>query len=337
MKTLSKTALLLGAALALAACPAKLPGGTMPGGGGGKVGPDACGSIDASDVGRKIHAFLEATVMLQEQTAELENQTKKLCVAMGQELGMSGLDGDTGKVCNAVANEIKAGLGASLKAEAKFVVKYKPAVCHVSMDAAISAQAKCEGKAEADVKATCEGSCSGTCNGACAGTCKAKNADGSCNGECVGTCNGSCSGECNGSAHASGSAECQATAEAHANLEAKCDPPELDIQYDAKLVVDKGRLDKTIAAIQKGLPGLLALWAKANGPFTVAVTTFAHTAADLAGSAQQIASAFGNAAVCVAGQLSAAASAVGSIHAHVSVSIEASASVGGACGASSGG
>jgi hypothetical protein len=332
--------LVLGTVLAaLAGC----PGGKLPGGGvkdprgGGDLGPNACGDINTNDAGRKITAFLEAAVTLQKQVEDLDNQVGKLCRAMGEELGMSGLADDTKTACNAVAEEIRGGLKASLKAEAKFIVKYKPAECRVNMEAAVQAQAQCEGKATAEVDVTCQGECSGTCSGRCSGTCKATNADGTCAGECDGTCEGSCSGTCNGAAKASGSAECQASAEVKANMEAECTPPELDIQYDAKLVVDKPRLDKIVAAIKKGLPGMLALWAKANGPVMVAVKTFGKAAADLAGSANDIAKAFGSAAMCVAAQLSAAASAVASIEVHVEVSVEASASVGGACGAQSSG
>jgi hypothetical protein len=334
MKSL-KTLLVIGVVAVLAGCPA-IPGAKDPRGGGGAVGPNACGELDASDAGRKITAFLDAAATLDAQVKDLENQTKRLCKAMGEELGMSGLDGDTKTVCNEVADEVRASLKASLKAEANFVVKYKPAECRVNLDAAVSAQAKCEAKAEAEVQMRCEGACQGTCSGRCDGTCQAKNADGSCNGECQGTCGGTCSGTCQGSAHASGSAECQAQAEVKANLEAECTEPELDIQYDAKLVVDKAKLEKTVAGIKKGLPGLLRLGAKANGPVAVAVKTFVKASADLAGAAQDIASAFGKASLCVAGQLSAAARAAASIEVSVSVSVEASASVGGACGASGG-
>ncbi len=339
MQSFKNSLLLVGMVFALGACPAGgVPGGAggMPGGSGGGVSPDSCGDLAAKggDVGRKLNAFLEAAATLDAKVSAVENTVKDACLVMGAELGMAGLEGDTKTVCNKVAEEIRGGLKAGLKAEAKFVVNYKPAECKVDANVAASAVAQCEAKAEADVQVTCEGTCGGTCEGKCNGTCKAKNADGSCKGECEGTCEGSCSGSCNGHATASGSAECQASAEVKANLDVQCTEPEILVNYDAKLVVDKDRLEKTIGAIKKGLPKLLAASARAKIALK-ALVTFGKTAKDLAGSASEIASAFGDAAFCVTGQLAAAAKAVVSVEVKIEVSVEASAEVGGACGASS--
>jgi len=340
MKSLSTSAVFVALLLSLAACPAGgLPGGgsSVPGSTSGSgLAPDSCGDIagKGGDVGRKVKAFLDAAASLDAKVASLEGTVKDACLSMGGELGLAGLEGDTKTVCNKVAEEIRTGLKVGLKAEAKFQVNYKPAECKVSADVAAKASAECEAKAQADVKVTCDAQCGGTCQGTCNGTCKSKNADGSCNGECQGTCEGSCTGDCSGHTTASGSAECQASAEVKANFEAECTPPELMVNYDAKLVVDKDKLDKTVGAIKKGLPTLLAVNARARIA-AKALAEFGKTAQDLAGSAAGIAKAFGDAAFCVAGQLTAAASAVVNVQVHVEVSVEASAEVGGACGASS--
>lgn len=337
MKSLTRSLVLLASLATLAACPANIPGGgSMPGGGGGGLSRDACGDYAAKggDAGRKIKAFLDAAVELDGRVTAVENSVKDACAVMAGELGIPA-EGDTKTLCDAVAKELRASLQAGLKAEAAMKVTYKPAVCKVDASVAAKAAAECEGKAEADVAVKCEGTCSGTCQGACSGTCKAKNADGSCNGECQGTCQGSCSGGCDGHADVNASAECQASAEVKANLDVQCEPAQVEVAYDAKVVVDKARLDKAVSAIKKGLPQLLAAQKRAEIALQ-AVGTFAKTAKDLGSAAKDIASAFGDAAFCVAGQLSAAAAAVVNIQVKVEVSVEASASVGGACGASAG-
>jgi hypothetical protein len=336
IKSLTTSAVFVALLFSLTACK-NVPGSnSVPGGGTGTLSPDSCGDFAAKggDVGRKLKAFLDAAATLDAKVGSLEGSVKDACLEMGGELGLSGLDGDTKMVCKQVADEIRAGLKVGLKGEAAFKVDYKPAECKVSADIAAKASAECEAKAETDVQVTCEGQCGGTCQGACNGTCKAKNADGSCKGECEGTCEGSCSGNCSGHTKASGSAECQASAEVKSNFEAECSPPEIMVNYDAKLVVDKARMEKTVNAIKKGLPKLLAASARAKIA-AKALVQFGKTAQDLAGSAGGIAKAFGDAAICVAGQIGAAASAVASVQVHVEVSVEASAEVGGACGAKS--
>ena len=60
MKLLLRACLGVCLAAALAACPLP-PRGAGGGGGGGAVGinPDACGTINTSDVGRKLYAFAD--------------------------------------------------------------------------------------------------------------------------------------------------------------------------------------------------------------------------------------------------------------------------------------
>lgn len=325
----TKTTLLIGALAILTGCPPPSPNQPQ---GGSSVDPKACGQLPANDVSRKIIAFLEATVVLNREVKELDAQTKQLCVDMGKELGIS-VSGDTKTICDKVSQEIKGNLNKSLKPGATLVTKHKPSVCRVDLDAAAKVQAECEAKAQAEIQMTCKGTCQGTCNGKCVGTCTVKNADGSCAGQCQGTCEGSCSGSCEGSADASGSVECQAQAEVTANLEAQCTPPELTIVFDPQLVVDQATLDKTVNAIKKGLPGLLALSAKLSGPVVSSVATFTKASADLVNSAGNFTEALGAASVCVLAQLTAAASVVASVQVTVQVDIEASASVGGSCGA----
>ena len=115
-------------------------------GGGGKVDPNACEGMDASDVGKKLKVFLEATARLQKAAADLEASAKKACTEMATELGAP-TTGDTKEICNAVATAVRDNMKASLKAEAKVTAKYKPAECTVNAEAQASAQAQCSGQA----------------------------------------------------------------------------------------------------------------------------------------------------------------------------------------------
>jgi modification target Cys-rich repeat protein len=344
------TASLVGSALltllALAGCPggAKAPGlpGGVPGGGGGKassVDPDTCGNYAASEAGAKLKAFLEATVTLNEAVIEMEGEIKASCSGMAEKLGVS-TDGDTKAVCNAVSEAIEANLKAGIKGKASLKVDYKPAVCTVNADVAVDAAAKCEASASADVKVQCTGSCQGTCQGACKGKCEGKagggGGKGECNGKCEGSCQGSCSGGCEGSADVQASAECEAKAEVSANVEAECTEPELNVDYDAKVVVDKPKVEAVAEALKTGLPKMISVSAKLRGPTALAVKTWAKTAKNLAQASGKLYSSLGDQATCVAGQLAAAAGMVTKVEASVSVSVEASASVSGAAGASGG-
>src|SRR5690606_18165722 len=123
--------------------------------------------------GRKLKAFLEATVALDAAVQNTENYLRDTCAMMGKELGVSG-DGDTRTVCTNVSNALREHLSVGLKAGARLDIKYKPAVCTVNVQAAASAAAQCEARAEADVSVRCEGSCRGTCQGTCEGKCAGK-------------------------------------------------------------------------------------------------------------------------------------------------------------------
>jgi hypothetical protein len=328
--------------LALNGCPggAGVPG--VPGGKGGKassVDPDTCGNYAASEAGAKLKAFLEATVTLNEAVLEMEGEVKASCSSMADKLGVSA-EGDTKSVCNAVSDGIKANLKAGIKGKASLTVDYKPAVCTVNADVAVDAAAKCEASASADVKVECTGQCGGTCKGECRGKCEGSagggGGKGECAGKCSGTCEGSCSGSCEGSADVQASAECEAKAEVSANVEAECTEPEVNVEFDSKVVVDKPKVEAVAEALQAGMPKLVSVSAKLRGPTALAVKTWAKTAKNLAQASGKLYSSLGDQATCVAGQLAAAASMVTKVEASVSVSVEASASVSGAAGASGG-
>jgi hypothetical protein len=326
--------LLLVAVLAATGCPVTSgrPGG--PGGQtGGSVDANACGRIDTTDAGRKVYAFLLATQELQREVAELEASARGSCKVMATELGIPA-EGDTVILCKAVSEELKRGLAASLKADARFEVAYTPAVCTVNVDAAAKIAAECQGSATATADVTCDGQCTGTCKGRCDGQCAATAASGECAGACEGTCEGSCSGGCEGTADVQADVECEAAAEVRANIEAECTTPELEMRFDAGLVVDQARLDRVRSAISKGLPGLLTVAAKLTGPVAGATVTWTQSVSSLYKATGKLFASLGPAATCVIGQIGAAFEAAASIEVQVSITVQASVEVGGSAGAS---
>ncbi len=346
------------AALALAGCPkGGIPG--APGSAAGSVDPNTCGNYAASDAGRKLKAFLNATVLLDKAVSKTESVVKDTCADMGKKIGMTEaqLQGDTKTACNAVFAQIRANLGVSLKAEAKLNIDYKPAVCTVDARFAARAAAKCEAKAEADISVTCSGQCTGTCSGSCSGTCSGtckgtcagsadnSGADGQCAGECQGECSGSCSGSCGGScsggctgnADVQASASCQAEAEVSASVDAKCTEPEVNITYDASVVVDTAKLEMTVAALKAGLPRMLVVAAHIGGPVKSAFVTWSKSGAELAKAGRSLVSSLGDQAMCVLGQIRAAVAMVADIQVSVEVQVEVSASASASAGGSGGG
>ncbi len=139
--------------LSTAGCPGGLPSKPdvpdVPGGGSGGLDPSACGSYASTDIGKKVKAFLEATMALDKAVKESQDYVLETCKLMGAELGMSDLDGDTQKVCSAVAAELKASIQAGVKAEASLEIEYKPAVCTIDASAQARAEAQCGGSATA--------------------------------------------------------------------------------------------------------------------------------------------------------------------------------------------
>ena len=288
--TMNSSRLLLASTIvALAIIPGckKLPGGggipnkpNVPGGLGGasgEVDPNTCGNYAASDAGRKLKAFLQATKDLQATAAETVKVVKESCLMMGHELGMSEADlgGETNDICAKVVTTYQNNLKVSLKPNAKLKITYKPAVCKI--DASISAKAEAE----------------------CAGSATA------------------------GTGGNSGGGQCKAAGAVNASASMTCTEAELSIEADAKITLDKSKLDMTLKALRDGLPKLLSLKALGN-----AVEAVAKAGSELAAMGGKFAQSFSDQALCISGQIAASVKAATQIKAdvHVSVTVTASAS-----------
>ena len=143
-----------GVALVLGGC-GKLKdaaGGKVPGGlPGGGLDPNACGGYSASDAGRKLKAFFEATKELDKISGDISVTVKDSCVLMGKDLGMAEADlggDDIGAVCNKVIAGIQANLSVAFKGKASLKIVAKPAVCKADLDVQAKAAGECEGKAD---------------------------------------------------------------------------------------------------------------------------------------------------------------------------------------------
>jgi hypothetical protein len=329
----SKSLLVLATALvagsALVAC-GKVPGKpSVPGGdklskiptsvpGDGPLDPNACGGYSTSDAGRKLKAFLVATQEVEKAAVETAAVVKNSCILIGNELGMTDADykGEVKDVCGAVWGRIDKNLaGVAVKSKAALKIKMKPAICTVDAKATASAAASCEGKASADIKATCSGNCNGTCNG--------KNT--------TGKCEGTCEGQCDGYADVKAEGSCKASAEVKAAVEVKCQEPELTVDWDAKLIVDKKLADQTLKALKAGLPKIFMVRSRLV-PLKHAVEGWVKSATALKSSAASLANSFKDQAMCITGQIYAAAKMTANIQANVSVSVEISASASGSVG-----
>jgi hypothetical protein len=317
------------AVIALAGCPG---GPKVPGRSNG-VDPNTCGNYAASDAGRKLKAFLEATVRVDTEAQRLVNVIGESCAIMGGELGMADgeLKGDPKVVCDAVFARLNDDLKVSLKADAKLKVEYKPAVCTLDLKAQASATAQCEAKAEADIKMTCSGVCNGTCDGTCKGSGTAGTGGSGGSGECNGQCEGTCSGSCEGTAEVDASAECRAQAEVNASVDMQCTEPEFTVEAEASAVVDASKAEKALSAMRKGFPKIFMVQARLK-PFGAAVKTWASTATSLAAAGRDLANSFKDQALCITGQIKAAADAVARVQVNVEVSVEVSASASGSAG-----
>jgi modification target Cys-rich repeat protein len=329
------TAVAIAAAVAatLSGCPkggipgaGSVPGGNVPGGLGGvsgEVDPNTCGNYALMDGGNKLKAFLQATKDLERVSVETVQVVKNSCEMIGREMGMGDADfqGEAKDVCAKVYGTLRDNMKVSFKAQGGLKIKYKPAVCRVDIDAQAKAAAECEGKASADVGATCTGACHGRCDGTCAGKAGTGGSGGECNGECKGTCHG----ECEGHAKVNASAQCRASASVKASVDVKCTEPELTVEADAKMVVDKTKAEMVVRAIKNGLPKALSIKAHLE-PLQGAVEVWAQSATELKEMGPKFINSFKDQAMCISGQLAAAVSAIGKIRANVSVSVEVSAS-----------
>lgn len=128
-----------------------------------------------------------------------------------------------------------------------------------------------------------------------------------------------------GGSAAGGSAECRAAGAVNASLDVKCTEAELKISADAKLVVDKSKLEMTLSALRTGLPKLLSLKARLE-PINDAVKVWAKAAADLKAMGPKFLNSFGDQALCISGQIAASIRAATQIEANVSVSVSVTAS-----------
>lgn len=143
-----------------------------------------------------------------------------------------------------------------------------------------------------------------------------------------------CSGTATAGTGGSGAdGQCRAAMSAQASIHAECTPPQFSIEADAKMVVDKSKLEMTLKALRDGLPQLFSVAARIQ-PIKDAVEIWAATAKDLAAMGPKAAQSFGDQALCLAGQIGAAANAATQIHANVSVSVSVSASASGSVGGS---
>jgi hypothetical protein len=143
---------------------------------------------------------------------------------------------------------------------------------------------------------------------------------------------GACSGAASaGTGGSGGGGGCAAAAQVNASINATCTPAELKIGFDAKVVLDKTKLEMTIAALEKGLPELLSISARIK-PIKDAVAVWLKAAQDLKDMGPKFVNSFGDQAMCVTGQLAAAVNAATNIQANVSVSVSVSASARGSVG-----
>lgn len=111
------------------------PGGLS--GASGEIDPNTCGNYAASDAGRKLKIFLQATKDLDTTLIETAKVVKQSCVMMGQELGMApaDLEGEGKAVCDRVIATYQNNLKVTLKAGARLQIKYRPAQCTVDAQA----------------------------------------------------------------------------------------------------------------------------------------------------------------------------------------------------------
>ncbi|MCX5743180.1 MAG: hypothetical protein NT062_11870, partial [Proteobacteria bacterium] len=289
--------------LAIVGCqPVK--GGTTGGGGGAgggaRIQPDACGKIDGTDAGRKLHAFLVASAELDRASIELESTMLDACKRMAVELGTSPT-GTTKEVCERVSKDLQANLQISVKSEQRLVTRYKPAVCHTDIDVTAGFVAECEASASATADVKCHGTCGGTCTGACDGSC-ATGDNATCAGACTGECKGKCTGGCDGYAEVTASAECKASAEVRASVKTECTEPKVEVVTQDVTIIDDSKFKKAVAAINIGLPRILVV-ARRLELAGKALGHWVSTGASLVGSTAELVGELGAKAVCVTGQV----------------------------------
>ena len=153
-------------------------------------------------------------------------------------------------------------------------------------------------------------------------------ADASASASAGAACSGGASAGTGGSG---GGGSCAAAASINASVHVDCTPPQLTMGFDAKVVLDKSKLEMTIKAAQDGLPKLLSVAARIK-PLQDAVAVWIQTAKDLKDMGPKFVQSFGDQAMCIAGQLGATVNAATNVQANVSVSVSVSASASGSVG-----
>lgn len=307
----------------LTACPPAGKGADSPGGGGPAVDPQACGTINTTKVGKKLYSFLEASAALDRTTREMEGAVKGACQKMARELGVDD-GGDTKTVCNRAIAELEANLEVSVKTESRLVTRTTPPVCTTDVDFTASFAASCDASVDVDVGVTCDGVCRGTCDGTCS--------TGASGGACDGQCSGSCRGGCDGYANVDASVDCKASAELRATTTTTCTEPKVEVVREDVTVVDDSKFQKAMAAIDAGMPTLLAVGAKAE-LVGKALVGWGKALGGLVKASGSLVADLGDKGLCVIGQLGAAFAAVADVQVRIEVSIEVSASASAAAGA----
>jgi hypothetical protein len=284
---------------ALAACGSKIPGGhdmpgkpDVPGAPGGLGG--ASGEVDPNTCGN--YAAADAGAKLKaflQATKDLQTQTVETVKIVKQSCVMMGqeLKMPEGDLSGDDTNGICA----------KVITQYQN---NLKVDMKPSAKLKIK---YVPAKCTVDASASASASGGCAGGAQA------------------------GTGGSSGGGECKAAGAVNASINAKCTEPELTLDFDAKLVVNKDQLEMTLKAMRDGLPKLLSVAARIK-PIKDAVEVWAKAAADLKDMGPKFAQSFKDQAMCITGQIAAAANAATNIHANVSVSVQVSASASGSVG-----
>jgi len=141
-----------------------------------------------------------------------------------------------------------------------------------------------------------------------------------------------CSGGASaGTGGSGGGGQCAAAAKVQGSLKAECTPPQLSIDFDAKVVLDKTKLEMTIKAMRDGLPKLFSVTARLK-LIQDAVAVWVKSIADLKDMGPKFVQSFGDQAMCISGQIAAAANASTHIQTNVSVSVSVSASASGSVG-----
>jgi hypothetical protein len=143
-------------------------------------------------------------------------------------------------------------------------------------------------------------------------------------------------GECEGKADvgpggSNASSQCRASGSIKVAAQVQCTPPEVSVEADASMVVNKQKLDMTLKALRDGLPKLLEVKGKVE-PLKTAVEQWVVAVKELKDGASDFAKAFQDKAACVSAQIGFLGNMLGHVQANVSVSVSVSASASGSIG-----